>query len=67
MTDGSVGGAPPTAELGSHNDHKPEVREAIGAFYEQTEALAPDGVAYVVTRPRHASVGELWIMPTDQA
>ncbi|MFJ9241411.1 SDR family NAD(P)-dependent oxidoreductase [Streptomyces sp. NPDC101776] len=58
-------------ELGSHNDHKPAVREAIGAFYEQTEVLAPDdiadGVAYMVTRPRHASVGELWIMPTDQA
>ncbi|MFC4500777.1 MULTISPECIES: SDR family NAD(P)-dependent oxidoreductase [Streptomyces] len=58
-------------ELGSHNDHKPEVREAIGAFYEQTEVLSPDdiadGVAYMVTRPRHASVGELWIMPTDQA
>ncbi|MDX3745405.1 SDR family NAD(P)-dependent oxidoreductase [Streptomyces sp. AK08-02] len=58
-------------ELGSHNDHKPEVRDAIGAFNEQTEVLAPDdiadGVAYMVTRPRHASVGELWIMPTDQA
>ncbi|MGW2051795.1 SDR family NAD(P)-dependent oxidoreductase [Streptomyces sp. NPDC001858] len=58
-------------ELGSHNNHKPEVREAIGAFYEQTEVLAPgdiaDGVAYMVTRPRHASIGELWIMPTDQA
>ena len=39
-------------------------------FYEQTEVLAPediaDGVAYMVTRPRHASVGELWIMPADQ-
>ncbi|MEU8863172.1 SDR family NAD(P)-dependent oxidoreductase [Streptomyces umbrinus] len=58
-------------ELGSHNDHKPEIREAIGTFFEQTEVLAPDdiadGVAYMVTRPRHASVGELWIMPTDQA
>ncbi|MGX9883398.1 SDR family NAD(P)-dependent oxidoreductase [Streptomyces sp. NPDC002276] len=58
-------------ELGSHNDHKPEVREAIDAFYEQTEVLSPDdiadGVVYMVTRPRHASVGELWIMPTDQA
>ncbi|WP_105971979.1 SDR family NAD(P)-dependent oxidoreductase [Streptomyces geranii] len=58
-------------ELGSHNDHKPELREAIRTFYEQTEVLAPDdiadGVAYMVTRPRHASVGELWIMPTDQA
>lgn len=58
-------------ELGSHNDHKADVREAINSFYEQTEVLAPediaDGVAYMVTRPRHASVGELWIMPTDQA
>ncbi|MFG2343927.1 SDR family NAD(P)-dependent oxidoreductase [Streptomyces phaeochromogenes] len=58
-------------ELGSHNNHKPEIREAIDTFYEQTEVLAPDdiadGVAYMVTRPRHASVGELWIMPTDQA
>lgn len=58
-------------ELASHNDHKPDVRAATAAFYEQTAVLAPediaDGVAYMVTRPRHASVGELWIMPTDQA
>jgi NADP-dependent 3-hydroxy acid dehydrogenase YdfG len=57
-------------ELGSHNNA--EVRGAmIDPFYEQTEVLAPediaDGVAYMVTRPRHASIGELWIMPTDQA
>ena len=57
-------------ELGSHNT--PEVRGAmIDPFYAQTEVLAPgdiaDGVAYMVTRPRHAAVGELWIMPTDQA
>ena len=56
-------------ELGSHNTS--EVREAmIDPFYRQTEVLAPndvaDGVAYMVTRPRHAAVGELWIMPTDQ-
>jgi NADP-dependent 3-hydroxy acid dehydrogenase YdfG len=56
-------------ELGSHN--KTEVRAAmIDPFYEQTEVLAPDdiadGVAYMVTRPRHTSIGELWIMPTDQ-
>ncbi|MFB8440037.1 SDR family NAD(P)-dependent oxidoreductase [Streptomyces niveus] len=58
-------------ELGSHNDHKPEVREAIDAFNKRTEVLAPDdiadGVTYIVTRPRHASIAELWIMPTDQA
>jgi NADP-dependent 3-hydroxy acid dehydrogenase YdfG len=37
---------------------------------QQTEVLAPediaDGVAYMVTRPRHTAIGELWIMPTDQ-
>jgi NADP-dependent 3-hydroxy acid dehydrogenase YdfG len=57
-------------ELGSHN--RPEVRgEMIDPYYEQTEVLAPediaDGVAYMVTRPRHTATGELWIMPTDQA
>jgi NADP-dependent 3-hydroxy acid dehydrogenase YdfG len=56
-------------ELGSHNNGA--VREEIDSFYETTEVLAPDdiadGVAYMVTRPRHTSIGELWIMPTDQA
>jgi NADP-dependent 3-hydroxy acid dehydrogenase YdfG len=56
-------------ELGSHN--KTQVRhEMIGPFYEQTEVLAPediaDGIAYMVTRPRHTTIGELWIMPTEQ-
>jgi NADP-dependent 3-hydroxy acid dehydrogenase YdfG len=43
----------------------------IDPYFEGTEVLAAediaDGVAYMVTRPRHASVGELWIMPTEQA
>ncbi|MEU1446559.1 SDR family NAD(P)-dependent oxidoreductase [Streptomyces mirabilis] len=57
-------------DLGSHNN--PEIQGAmITPFYETTEVLTPDdiadGVAYMVTRPRHASIGELWIMPTDQA
>jgi NADP-dependent 3-hydroxy acid dehydrogenase YdfG len=57
-------------ELGSHN--RPQIREdMIDPFYEQTDVLAAediaDGVAYMVTRPRHAAIGELWIMPTDQA
>jgi len=57
-------------ELGSHNND--EIRgQVIDPFYEQTEVLAAedvaDGVAYMVTRPRHASISELWIMPTDQA
>jgi len=58
-----------TTELGSHNTGA--AREEIDNFYATTEALAPediaDGVAYMVTRPRHASIGELWTMPTDQA
>jgi len=56
-------------ELGSHN--KPEIRKGmIDPFYEQTEVLTAediaDGVAYMVTRPRHTAIGELWIMPTAQ-
>jgi NADP-dependent 3-hydroxy acid dehydrogenase YdfG len=56
-------------ELGSHN--RPEIRnEIIDPFYEKTEVLGPedvaDGVAYMVTRPRHTAIAELWIMPTDQ-
>ena len=55
-------------ELGSHNSGA--VREEIDSFYQTTEVLAPediaDGVSYMVTRPRHTSIGELWIMPTDQ-
>jgi NADP-dependent 3-hydroxy acid dehydrogenase YdfG len=42
----------------------------IDPFYQQTEVLAPediaDSIAYMVTRPRHTAIGELWIMPTDQ-
>jgi len=57
-------------ELGSHN--KPEIRdEMIDPFYQQTEVLVPediaDGIAYMISRPRHTAIGELWIMPTDQA
>ncbi|MEU0029487.1 SDR family NAD(P)-dependent oxidoreductase [Streptomyces sp. NPDC006335] len=58
------------SELGTHN--KPEIRdEVINPVFDGTEVLAPediaDGVTYMVTRPRHAAVGELWIMPTEQA
>ncbi|WP_122419394.1 SDR family NAD(P)-dependent oxidoreductase [Pseudomonas viridiflava] len=56
-------------ELGSHNSGV--MRESIDAFYETTEVLQAediaDGVTYMVTRPRRASISELWIMPTDQA
>ena len=57
-----------TTELGSHNTDA--VRKEIDTFYATTEALAPediaDGITYMITRPRHASISELWIMPTDQ-
>ena len=55
-------------ELGSHN--RGTMRDNIDAFYEATEVLQPedvaDSVAYMVTRPRHVAISELWVMPTDQ-
>jgi hypothetical protein len=42
----------------------------VEADIQQTDVLAPndiaDGVAYMVTCPRHTAIGELWIMPADQ-
>jgi NADP-dependent 3-hydroxy acid dehydrogenase YdfG len=56
-------------DLGSENTGA--AREVIDSFFESTEGLAPediaDGIAYMVTRPRHASIAELWVMPTEQA
>jgi NADP-dependent 3-hydroxy acid dehydrogenase YdfG len=56
-------------ELGSHNSGV--MKEGIDSFYETTEVLQAediaDAIAYMVTRPRHASIAELWVMPTDQA
>ncbi|WP_109005536.1 SDR family NAD(P)-dependent oxidoreductase [Streptomyces rishiriensis] len=57
-------------ELGSHNNETVH-KEILEPFNEQHERLDPadiaDGITYIVTRPRHASIAELWIMPTDQA
>jgi NADP-dependent 3-hydroxy acid dehydrogenase YdfG len=57
-----------TTELMSHNTGP--VREEIDHFHATTEVLVPediaDGITYMVTRPRRASISELWIMPTDQ-
>jgi NADP-dependent 3-hydroxy acid dehydrogenase YdfG len=56
-------------ELNDH--HQGAMRADIDAFFASIEALdaedIADGVAYMVTRPRHAAIGELWIMPTEQA
>jgi NADP-dependent 3-hydroxy acid dehydrogenase YdfG len=55
-------------ELGSHNTGA--MRVDIDEFYDSTEALQPediaDGIEFMVTRPRRASISELWVMPTDQ-
>lgn len=56
-------------EFGSHNSSEIQSR-IIDPFNASIETLSPDdiaeGIGYMVTRPRHAAVGELWIMPTEQ-
>ena len=58
-------------ELVSHNSQK--IREDLAASDAenipvplQPEDIA-DSVAFMVTRPRHSSIAELWAMPTSQA
>lgn len=58
-----------STELASHN--KPEVVQKILApFFNDIQTLEPediaDAVAYMVTRPRHATVAKLWVGPTEQ-
>jgi NADP-dependent 3-hydroxy acid dehydrogenase YdfG len=54
-----------------NDNHQGAMRAEIDSFFASIEALdaedIADGVAYMVTRPRHAAIGELWIMPTGQA
>jgi NADP-dependent 3-hydroxy acid dehydrogenase YdfG len=56
-------------ELGSHNSG--DALKGIEEFYANTDVLAPediaDAVGYMVTRPRHAAISEMWVMSTDQA
>jgi NADP-dependent 3-hydroxy acid dehydrogenase YdfG len=60
------GGVITRARLPQHRDGSGGDRRLL----RHHKALAPediaDGITYMVTRPRHASIGELWIMPTDQ-
>lgn len=55
-------------ELVSHNN---EAIKAALAENKNDEPLDPDdiadGIAFMVTRPRHTAIGELWMMPTRQA
>lgn len=57
-------------ELGSHNNDTVHA-EILDPFNAQHERLVPadiaDGITYMVTRPRHTAIAELWVMPTDQA
>jgi NADP-dependent 3-hydroxy acid dehydrogenase YdfG len=53
-------------ELVSHN--RPEVLESIRSQLGQTmqaEDIA-DAISYIVTRPRHVTVNEMLIRPTEQ-
>jgi len=54
-----------------NDNHQGAIRTEIEAFFESIEALEAediaDGVVYMVTRPRRAAIGELWVMPTEQA
>ena len=47
------------------------VREAVARQLEGMQMLRPediaDAVAYMVTRPRHAAISEMWVRPVDQA
>jgi len=53
-------------ELAGHN--RPEVLDSIRSQFGQTmqaEDIA-DAIIYIVTRPRHVSVNEMLIRPTEQ-
>ncbi|ROZ53022.1 SDR family NAD(P)-dependent oxidoreductase [Rhodococcus sp. WS1] len=58
------------SELTSHNTD-PAVKKQIQDFAGTIRTLDPEdiaeGVTFMVTRPWHAAIGELWIMPTEEA
>lgn len=56
-------------ELASHN--RAEIRDKIlGPYFDEIETLIPediaDAIAYMTTRPRRATVGRIWVGPTEQ-
>jgi NADP-dependent 3-hydroxy acid dehydrogenase YdfG len=55
-------------ELDSHNsdDILAEIEKNFGGFKMLDPEDIADGITYMVTRPRHAAISELWIMPTEQ-
>lgn len=56
-------------ELDSHNSEEilGHIEENFGGFRMLDAQDIADGIAYMVTRPGHAAVAELWMMPTEQA
>jgi NADP-dependent 3-hydroxy acid dehydrogenase YdfG len=56
-------------ELDSHNNE--EILENIEANFGGFTMLDPqdiaDGITFMVTRPAHAAIAEMWVMPTEQS
>jgi NADP-dependent 3-hydroxy acid dehydrogenase YdfG len=55
-------------ELDSHNNEKilANIEANFGGFRMLDPEDIADGITYMITRPAHAAIGELWIMPTEQ-
>ncbi|MFJ5696055.1 hypothetical protein ACIP9X_19705 [Arthrobacter sp. NPDC093125] len=43
-----------------------DIEANFGGFRVLDPQDIADGVVYMVTRPWHTAIGELWIMPTEQ-
>jgi NADP-dependent 3-hydroxy acid dehydrogenase YdfG len=55
-------------ELDSHNSDQvlADIEANFGGFRMLDPRDIADGITYMVTRPRHTAIAELWIMPTAQ-
>jgi NADP-dependent 3-hydroxy acid dehydrogenase YdfG len=55
-------------ELDSHNNDQvlAHIEANFGGFRMLDPDDIADGITYMVTRPWHTAIGELWIMPTEQ-
>jgi NADP-dependent 3-hydroxy acid dehydrogenase YdfG len=56
-------------ELDSHNNDQvlAHIEANFGGFRMLDPEDIADGITYMVTRPRHTAIAELWVMPTEQA
>jgi NADP-dependent 3-hydroxy acid dehydrogenase YdfG len=55
-------------ELDSHNNDQvlAHIEANFGGFRMLDPDDIADGITYIVTRPRHTAIADLWIMPTQQ-